>query len=183
MKKTPAIEALIATDSITNELDYERAMIADRKLRLLAKENVHFKKLRSRLRDLIVAYEKKEWDIQSVPTAAKLAESSKAEQQAESERVFIKNRKDKIKKELKALDITQQQLAAILGHKSKTHMSELINGVKPFRLTDLLVLNLLLKIDMKELIPPFLSTKERIKVIAQLQKLNNPKLEKRTWAI
>ena len=36
---------------------------------------------------------------------------------------------------------------------------------------------------MKELIPPFLSTKERIKVIAQLQKLNNPKLEKRAWAI
>ena len=92
MKKTPDIEALIATDSITNELDYERAMIADRKLRLLAKGNAHFKKLRSRLRDLIVAYEKKEWNIQSVPTATKLTESSKAEQQAESERVFIKNR-------------------------------------------------------------------------------------------
>ncbi|MGC4235861.1 MAG: transcriptional regulator [Niabella sp.] len=183
MEKQFDIEELINAGSITNELDYERAMIADRKLRLLAKENMHFKKMRGRLRNLIVAYEKKEWNIQSVPTAAKLAESSKAEQQAESERMFIENRKNKIKKELKALDITQQQLAAILGHKSKTHMSELINGVKPFRLTDLLVINLLLKIDMKELIPPFLSTKERIKVIAQLQKLNNPKLEKRAWAI
>lgn len=34
-------------------------------------------------------------------------------------------------------------------------MSELINGVKPFQLTDLLVISKLLKIDMKTLIPPF----------------------------
>jgi hypothetical protein len=58
-----------------------------------------------------------------------------------------------------------------------------VNGVKPFRLTDLLVINLLLKIDIKELIPPFLSEKERTKVRLQLQKLDNPKLRKTALAL
>ncbi|AHF14926.1 helix-turn-helix domain-containing protein [Niabella soli] len=173
MQKAFDIEQLVEAGAITNELDYERAMIADRKLRLLAKESVHFKKMRSRLRNLIAAYEKKEWNKQTVADTAKLAES---------ERIFIENRKTRIKKELKALDLTQEQLAAILGHKSKTHMSELINGVKPFQLTDLLVISKLLKIDMKTLIPPFLSAADRTKVLSALQQLNNPKLEKRAWA-
>lgn len=44
MQKAFDIEQLVEAGAITNELDYERAMIADRKLRLLAKESVHFKK-------------------------------------------------------------------------------------------------------------------------------------------
>lgn len=183
MKTAFDIEQLIDVGSITNELDYERAMIADRKLRLLAKENPHLKKRRSRLRSIIAAYEKKEWNKHTVATAAKLAESSRAEQLAESERLFIENRTARIKKELKALHLTQEQLAVILGHKSKTHMSELINGVKPFQLTDLLVISKLLKIEMKVLIPAFLSATDRTKVLLALQQLNNPRLEKRAWAL
>lgn len=182
MKTAFDIEQLMDAGAITNELDYERAMIADRKLRLLAKESGHFKKKRNRLRSIIAAYEKKEWNKHTVATAAKLAESSRAEQLAESERIFIENRKIRIKKELKALDLTQEQLAAILGHKSKTHMSELINGVKPFQLTDLLVISKLLKIDIKTLIPPFLSATDRAKVLSALQQFNNPRLEKRARA-
>ena len=67
MKTNVDIEAIINTGVISNELDYERAMIADRKLRLLEKENSHFKKLRSKLRDLMAAYENKTWsNVESI---------------------------------------------------------------------------------------------------------------------
>lgn len=42
---------------IQNELDFERALIADRKLRVLSKENPKFKTVRKKLRDLIEQYE------------------------------------------------------------------------------------------------------------------------------
>ena len=76
--------------------------------------------------------------------------------------------------------MTQENLGHILGHKSKTHMSELMNGIKPFTLKDLIIINRLLKIDIKELIPIFLSTEDKIKVKSAVIELNKPqiKLEK-----
>ena len=50
---------LIENGEILNELDFERALIADRKLRVLSKENPKYKIIRKRLRDLIEAYENK----------------------------------------------------------------------------------------------------------------------------
>ena len=47
------IEKLIEQGSIKNDLDLARAMIAERKLRLLAKENNDFKVLRKKLRIII----------------------------------------------------------------------------------------------------------------------------------
>ena len=46
MKAHLDLSKFIEAGVIANELDYNRAIIADRKLRLLAKENAHFKKLR-----------------------------------------------------------------------------------------------------------------------------------------
>lgn len=131
MKTHFDIEKLVERGSISNELDYERAMIADRKLRLLSKDNAHFKKLRSKLRDLIEQYENEEWNDVDKINEEKLLESEKSERIAEHERQFIENRKQAIRKKLKTLDLTQEDLAALLGHKSKTHMSELMNGLKP----------------------------------------------------
>ena len=45
MKTHFDIEKIEEKGVISNELDYDRALIADRKLRLLAKENVYFKNL------------------------------------------------------------------------------------------------------------------------------------------
>lgn len=56
-------------------------------------------------------------------------------------------------------------------------MSELINGVSPFSLKDLIVINRLLKIDLTDLIPTFLSPSERIKITTRIDKLDNPKLQ------
>lgn len=170
------IEKIVKKGLITNELDYDRALIADRKLRLLAEENPHFKNLRIKLRDIIEKYEKSEWsDIDKID-ANKLLDSEKSEHIAELERLFIEDRKKAIRKKIKELDLTQENLASILGHKSKTHMSELMNGIKPFKLKDLIIINQLLKIELSLLIPVFLSKEDQTMVKEAVIKLDKPKV-------
>ena len=177
MKTDFDIEKLVEKRSITNELDYERALNADKRLRLLAKESAHFKKLRNSLRDIIEKYESTEWNDLDKIDDTKLLESKKSEQIAEVERLFIENRKQTIRKKLKELDLTQENLASILGHKSKTHMSELVNGIKPFTLKDLVIINRLLKIDLSVLIPAFLSNEDQKRVQDAVKKLDKPKVK------
>jgi len=177
MKTHFDIEKFIENGSLKNELDLERAMIADRKLSLLSKENVHFKNQRNKLRNLIEAYEKKVWSNLDKITDKQIEESDKSEIVAEQERIFLENRKQKIKEKLNTLDLTQENLGNILGHKSKTHMSELMNGIKPFTLKDLIIINRLLKIEIKYLIPVFLSKDEQIKIKMAVIKLNKPKIK------
>jgi len=52
---------------IQNELDFEKALIADRKLRVLSKEDSKYKVIRKKLRDLIANYEDKNWSSTSEP--------------------------------------------------------------------------------------------------------------------
>lgn len=174
------IEKLVKSGKISNELEYEKAMIADRKLRLLSKENEHFKNLRYQLRNIIEIYENAEWRDEENINDKKISESNTAEKIAEAERVFFESRKQSIRKTLKELDLTQENLAFILGHKSKTHMSELINGIKPFTLKDLIIINRVLNIDMKLLIPVFLSEDDEIRISDALNALNKPKLKLKT---
>jgi len=176
MKTQFDIEKIIEKGVITNELDYERALISDRKLRLLAKENLHFQNIRTKLRDIIEKYEIAEWNDVDKIDDNKLLESDKAERIAELERLFLENRKQAIRKKLKELELTQENLASILGHKSKTHMSELMNGIKPFTLKDLIIINRLLKIEIAVLLPIFLSKEDQIKVKEALVKLGKPKV-------
>lgn len=171
------IEKILDSNKIQSELDYERTLIADRKLRILAKENHRFKAIRIKLRDLIEDYESKHWSNKSKINEQKLRESDLAESIAEFERIFLENRKTLIKSRLKKLEISQQDLGEILGHRSKTYMSELINGVSPFVLKDIVIINRLLKIDLGDLVPTFLSQKIRAKIQYSLGKLDNPKLK------
>lgn len=177
MKTHFDIEKIVEKGIITNELDYERALIADRKLRLLTKEDLHFKNLRTKLRDIIEKHENTEWSDVDKIDDAKLLESDKSEQIAELERVFLENRKQAIRKKLKELELTQENLGSILGHKSKTHMSELMNGIKPFTLKDLIIINRLLKIEIAILIPVFLSKEDQIKVKEAVIKLGKSKVK------
>lgn len=177
MKTDFDIEKIIEEGVITNELDHERALVADRKLRLLAKDSLHFKNLRSKLRDIIEKYEDSEWSDVDKINEEKLLESEKSERIAELERLFLENRKKAIRKKLKELELTQENLAMILGHKSKTYMSELMNGIKPFTLRDLVVINRLLKIEIRVLIPVFLSKEDQNKVQAAVIKLGKPKVK------
>lgn len=176
MKTHFDIGKLVENGSITNELDYERALVADRKLRLLSKDNAHFKNLRQKLRDLIEQYEKSEWnDVESISNE-KIWESDQSERIAEAERLFIDKRKHEIRKRLKELDLTQEDLALLLGHRSKTHMSELINGIKPFTLKDLIIINRLLNVEISKLVPVYLSKEDHIKVKEAIRQLDKPKI-------
>jgi len=56
-------------------------------------------------------------------------------------------------------------------------MSELMNGINPFTLRDLIIINRLLKIDLTDLVPTFLPQTDRIKIKSSIEKLENPKLK------
>ena len=170
------IVKFIKLGEIDNELDFERALIADRKLRLLSKKDSKFKALRIKLRRLIEAYEYKHWSAASVIDESRLLESDLAEALAEKERQFIERRKGLIKIKLKQLGLSQQDFGKILGHHTKSYISELINGIRPFSLKDLIVINRLLKIDLTDLVPTFLPLTERIKIRTSFEKLQHPKL-------
>lgn len=176
MKTQPGISQILEVGEIQNELDFERALIADRKLRVLAKEDPKYKIVRKKLRNLIEDYEKQNWSSDSKISDSKIRESYLAETIAERERQFIQKRKELIKKKLKTLNLTQENFGTLLGHSSKSYMSELINGVSPFSLKDLIVINRLLKINLTELIPPFLSPSDLKRIRTSVQKLDNPKL-------
>lgn len=177
MKTQFDISQLIEAGKIQDELDFERALIADRKLRVLTKENPKFKSVRKKLRDLIEQYENQNWSVDSKITARKLRESEIAESTAEKERLFIQRRKELIRRKLKNLNLTQQDFGKILGHKNKSYISELMNGVSPFSLKDLVAINQLLNIDLTYLVPTFLPQKERMKIRTTIEKLDNPKLK------
>ena len=177
MKTQFDIDTVVEKGIIQNELDYDRALIADRKLRLLAKDNPYFKSLRKKLRSIIEIYESLEWkDVEKIDQH-KLIESEKAERAAEEERKFLETRKNAIRARLKEFDLTQENLALLLGHKSKTYMSELMNGIKPFTLRDLTIISWVLKIEIKLLVPVFLSNEDQIKVKEAAIQLANPKLK------
>ena len=177
MKTQFDISELIENGKIRNELDFERAMIADRKLRVLSKENPKFRFVRKKLRDLIEQYENQNWSADSTISDKKLRESNVAELIAEKERLFIQRRKELIRKKIKSLNLTQQDFGKVLGHQSKSYISELINGVSPFSLKDLIVINRILKIDLTDLVPTFLPQSDRVKIRKTIKKLDNPKLK------
>lgn len=177
MKTQFDIEKFIDKGKIQNELDFERALIAERKIRMLSKENPKLKAVRKKLRDLIEEYEKLNWAANLKISKKKLRESDLAEQVAEKERLFIYNRKELIKSNLKKLNLSQQDFGAILGHQSKSYMSELMCGVSPFSLKDLVIISRLLKIELADLVPTFLSYTEQVKIKSSIEKLENPKLK------
>ena len=181
LKKTQFdIETLLTAGVISDELNYERAMIADRQLRLLAKEDVHYKAKRKALRTLIEKYERKHWSDEQALDESKLVISGNAVKHAEVERVFIQKRKEEIRKKLKSLQLTQNDLGILLGHKSKTHLSELMNGLATFTLRDLVIIHRLLDIPLNKLIPVSLSHADQTRInanVIQLKK-SNLKLKK-----
>ena len=177
MKTQFSINKLLDLGKIDNELDFERALIADRKLRLLSRDNPKYKSLRKKLRNLIEDYENRHWNSSSRIGEKRLKESDIAEVIAEKERLFIKRRKELIKSKLKSLSLTQQNFGVILGHNSKSYISELMNGIHPFSLKDLIIINRLLKIELIDLVPTFLPQSDRVKIKSSIDKLDHPKLK------
>jgi hypothetical protein len=65
MKEQADLKSILKAEKLTNELDLERALILDNKLRLLAKDNPELIESRKRLRSIIKQYEKKNWSKES----------------------------------------------------------------------------------------------------------------------
>lgn len=177
MKTQFDIEKVLEAGKIKNELEYERALIADRKLRLLSKENSRLKPLHKQLRNLIQNYENKHWSADSDYTESKIKESDLAELISEKERVFIQRRKELITTQLKKNGLNQNNLMLLLGHKSKTHMSELMNGLSPFTLSDLIVINRLLRIELVDLIPTTISQQQRAQIKRSIELIGTNKIK------
>lgn len=167
------LKNILIAGKLTNELDLERALILDRKLRLLIKKDPELQESRKKLRSIIKQYEKTNWSKESEINETKLKESEIAEYNAEQERIFLENRKNIIKAKLNLFNITQQDLGKILGH-GKTYMSELMNGVSPFSMRDLIILHRLFGIKLEYLIPTIISENDRIKIKTSLSEFNKP---------
>lgn len=174
--KTETYTKIIKKGSISSELELERALIIERKLRLLVSENPEYKEIRSQLRSIIKEYEKNNWSEDSIISEEKLQESDSAEFTAENERQFLTKRKEIIKSKLTELGLNQQDLGLILNH-SKSYMSELINGINPFAIKDLIIIHKLFKIKLEELIPTTIPQKETERIKTSILKVNKPKLK------
>ena len=175
MKELADLKSILKAGKLTNELELERASILDNKLRLLAKDNAELIESRKKLRSIIKQYEKINWSKESAIDEQKIKESDIAGFIAEQERVFLENRKNAIKENLVKLKITQKELGIILGH-GKTYMSELMNGVSPFSMRDLIILHRLFGIKLENLIPTIISEKDRVRIRTSLNQLNKTEI-------
>lgn len=176
MDSQVSLKKILKMGFLTSELDLERATMLDRRLRLMLKEFPELAEDRKKLQEIIIAYEQKHWVEQEI-TEEKVVESDLAGQIAEKERVFLHHRKNLIKSTLKELGLTQKELGAILGHSSASYISELICGVSPFTLNDLVVMHRLLGIELQYLIPTTLTKQVTVRILDIISKLNNPKLK------
>lgn len=171
-----SLKKILKKGSLDTELEFQRATIIDRQLRLLVKKNPSLTEERKRLRSILKAYEDKYW-IEEEINDEKVLESEFAEHIAELENSFNLNRKQVIRSVLKEKGLTQKELGRLLGHTSETHMSELMNGVNPFTLSDLIVIHKLLNIGLDQLIPTTLSIQIINRLLTVISELKNPKLQ------
>ncbi len=178
MKDLINIQDIENVQQLDNEYDLQKALLLDRKLRLMVKENPDLKPIHDKLFYLIQDYEEKKWsDSDNIPDN-QFNEAETAEQIVEIERKFIIQRKEIIRKKLKSYDMNQTDLAILLGHK-KSYMSELINGVSQFSMKDLVIIHRVLRIDLVKLIPTYLQNETRERVKKTISQLNKPKLRLR----
>lgn len=160
---------------ISNELELEQISIIERKLRLEGKNNPEYNDERKKLRQIIAVYENENWNSNTPISDEKIKENEVAVFIAEKESAFILKRKEVVKLRLKEWGMNQKELGEILGH-SKTYISELINGLSPFVLKDLIIIHKLLDIKLELLIPTIIPQKEKIRIKSTILKLNRPKL-------
>ncbi len=185
MKKEFDIDRLLKKGEIKDELELERASIAERKLRLISKNDPKAKSKRQKLRKLIYDFENKHWKNRNGITNSRIKESNKAELIVQKETAFFDKRKKLIRSKLKRLGLNQQEFGKILGHESKSYMSELMNGIVPFTLKDLIIISKLLKINLNKLIPTQIPEEEKNKIEKKINSLGKStiKLNKKEFAI
>ncbi len=170
-----SIQNIQKINSLTSELEFEKATSLYLQLRVLVKEDKSYEPIRTHLRGLIKDYEEKNWSDDNSITDEQIKESDLAEALIQAENEFYHKRKELIKAKLKDAGLNQNDLAKILGHR-KGYMSELINGLRPFSKEDLVVINRLFKIKFEDLIPAFIKQEKASHIKKTLESLSNNKI-------
>lgn len=170
-----SIQNIQKIDSLTSELELEKASSLFLQLRVLEKEDESFRPIRNHLRNLIEDYEKNNWADEDNITDNQIKESDLAEALVQAENEFYHKRKELIKIKLREAGLNQTDLAKILGHR-KGYMSELINGLRPFSKEDLVVINRLFKIRLEDLIPTFIKQERASHIKRTLSTISNNKI-------
>jgi len=164
------IRKILDTGKINSEVEFQRASMADRSLRMLSEEDPSLNAIRIPLRQLLRDYEKDHWSDADAITEEQVAESDAAEEIAFAELKFVERRRKLILDELKKLKLKQKDLATLLNH-SQSYTSELLNGVRAFSTGDLILIHKLLKIDLHDLLITTLSAEVQQKVAAAIEQI------------
>ncbi len=170
------IDNILKLNELNTEFEFEKASAIQGKLRWMVKDDSSLKPVRQHLISLIEKYEKKHWDNESDISDDQIRESDIAERIVSAESVFIQQRKELIRAKLKESNISQKDLAKILGHRPN-YMSELVNGVRPFSRDDIIVIHRLFEIEFNNLIPPFLKKEVTNHIKTTLGELKNNKVK------
>jgi transcriptional regulator with XRE-family HTH domain len=169
------IDNILKLNELNTELEFEKASAIQGKLRWMVKDDSSLEPVRQHLISLIEKYEKIHWNNVSNISDEQIKESDIAERIVSAESIFIQKRKELIREKLKESNISQKDLAKILGHRPN-YMSELINGVRPFSRDDIIVIHRLFEIEFNNLIPPFLRKEVTNHIKATLGELKNNKV-------
>ena len=172
------IDNILKIDELNNEIEFEQATSIQGKLRWMEKEDPTLKPIRQHLLVLIEKYESKHWENESAITEEQMKESDNAERIINAENKFIQKRKELIKSKLKENELSQKDLAKVLGHRPN-YMSELMNGVRPFSRDDIVVIHRLFGIDFNDLIPPFLKKEITNHIKVTLGEMKNKRVKLR----
>ncbi len=170
------IDNILKIDELTNELEFEQATSILGKLRWMVKNDSTLEPIRQHLLVLIEQYESKHWGNESEITEEQIKESDYAEKIINAGNIFIQKRKELIKSKLKENEMSQKDLAKLLGHRPN-YMSELMNGVRPFSRDDIVVIHRLFEIDFNNLIPPFLKKEVTNHIKVTLREMKNKRVK------
>ena len=170
------IDNVMKISRLISELDLERASALQSKLRWMIKDDSSLKPIRRHLRDLIIAYENTNWRNEKSISGKQIIENDKAVDLILYESRFIQRRKFLIKEALGKYGLTQQHLATILGHR-KSYMSELINGIRSFSMSDLTIIHRILKIKLDDLFLTVIKGEIAIHIKDVLNNLDKPNLK------
>ncbi len=149
------IDNILKISRLISELEYEKAASLYGRLRWMVKDDESLRPIKEHLKYLIKQYESDHWNNEPEITEEQIKESDIAEKIISAENEFIQKRKELIKAKLKENNLSQKDLAKILGHRPN-YMSELMNGIRPFSKDDLIVIHRLFGIPLKYLVPPFI---------------------------
>ena len=171
-----SINNILRLNELGNELELERASSLYLRLRKLEQEDNSYVPIREHLKNLMLKYEQNYWSDESKITDDQIEESDLAEILVQAENEFHYKRKELIKNKLKKLGLNQNDLAKILGHR-KGYMSELINGLRPFSKDDIVIINRLLKINLKNLVPLFIKQDKAAHIKRTLKSISKSKIK------